>query len=290
MKTDHVSTSNEVSLDDRTMKPVKYQSNPFYLCFEMFNTFFEKNTWWAVALLISGLLSAFVSTAGNFLSSLSDMSSQPVQAATINEFTSADGFTGIGLIFVIAISLILLVLIITTTILQVFIGNVFQYVALRNNDRHSVGLNEAFSAVWKRFPRLLLAQFLALLKIIAWSFLLIIPGIIAAYRYSLLAYVILDESETKKGISDSHERTKALIAGRKREAFGVSTVAGLLPIVGPLNQVMGSSRLYRQLQVFHDGKLQKPPVHWLNYLGFILVAFFGTIALIGLILIVSTQL
>ncbi len=174
--------------------------------------------------------------------------------------------------------------------MQVFIGNVFQYVALRNNDGHSVGLNEAFSAVWKRFPRLLLAQFLALLKIIAWSFLLIIPGIIAAYRYSLLAYVILDESETKKGISDSHERTKALIAGRKREAFGVSTVAGLLPIVGPLNQVMGSSRLYRQLQVFHDGKLQKPPVHWLNYLGFILVAFFGTIALIGLILIVSTQL
>lgn len=165
---------------------------------------------------------------------------------------------------------------------------IYSYVALQNHAGSSVGFNEAFNAVLKRFPRLFLAQLLATLKIIAWTFLFIIPGIIAAFRYALLPYVILDEPVEKKGVVDSHNRIKALVAGRKREVFGVSTVANLIPIVGPLLQLTGDAKLYRQLQVTHDTHTTRPKVHWLNYLGFVLIGLFvlfiaGIFAIIMLI-------
>lgn len=268
-------------------KTQSYKSNPFYLCFDDLGTFFEKNTWWAIGITAGALLMTFLSFISNLVELLLRSTSESSQAAsTMNpeETLAVSGIIGI------TIAIVIFTLFLSTA-LQIFIGGMFAYVSLGNHNGRSVGFGEAFNAVVKRFWRLFFAQILATFKIIAWTLLFIIPGIIAALRYALLPYVIMDESVEKKGVVDSHNLTKNLVSGRKFEVFGIMTVSGIIPIIGPLVQLTGSAKLYRQLQVFHDNNLEKPKVHWLNYIGIILIAGFLllTFGLVLLILVILSN-
>jgi hypothetical protein len=288
-KNSHTDTTPEIFQKTKDVPPnaKSYQSNPFFLCFDDFSVFFERNMWWAIAIIIGAFIGAILSSLSDAFRIMYEASSGKVNATAMSQVTPEQigiffGIGGIILFFVV-------ILVLISMIIDVFIRGMFNYVALQNHASRSVSFNESFNAVLERFPRLFLAQLLAGLKIIAWTFLLIIPGIIAAFRYALLPYVILDESSEKKGIVDSHNRIKVLVAGRKREVFGISTVANLIPIVGPLLQLTGNAKLYRQLQVTHDNNVSRPKVHWLNYLGFILIGLFilfitGIIAIIALII------
>lgn len=281
-------TPPEVFQKTKEASPITnpYQSNPFFLCFDDFSVFFDRNMWWAIIIIVGAFIGAVLSAFSNALSTMYDATTDKTNALSMSSSTPEQMgiFFGIGGIIV----LIVVIFVLIGMVIDVFIRGMFSYVALQNHAGYSVGFNEAFNAVVKRFPRLFLAQLLATFKIIAWTFLFIIPGIIATFRYALLPYVILDEPAEKKGVIDSHNRIKALVAGRKREVFGVSTVANLIPIVGPLLQLTGDAKLYRQLQLTHDTHTARPKVHWLNYLGFVLIGLFvlfitGVFAIIALI-------
>jgi hypothetical protein len=277
--------SQNTPIETSPPKVQPYQSNPFYLCFDDLGTFFEKNTWWAIGITAGALLMAFISFVSNLIELLLRSTSENTQAANTMAPEQTLAISGIiGIVVAIVIFTLFL-----STALQIFIGGMFAYVSLANHTGRSVGFSEAFNAVVKRFWRLFFAQILATLKIIAWTFLFIIPGIIAALRYALLPYVVMDEPIGKKGIVDSHNRTKNLVSGRKFEVFGIMTVSGIIPIIGPLIQLTGSAKLYRQLQIFHDNNLQKPKIHWLNYIGLIVLAafvllFFAMITILSILL------
>jgi len=261
-------------------KPV-YISNPFSLSFNRIGTFFEKNLGWAIALIILPLVGFIFQLFLNIVGAIIDSSSSSAHAYSLNDTQTAS--LAIGVIAIVAIIWILFVFV--GIAIQVFIGGVLTYVSLQNDEGKTASFKDAIDATVERFWRLLIAQLLANLKIFAWSLLLIIPGIIAAFRYSLLPYVIMDEPGENKGIRSSHNRVKALVKNRKREVFGVATVAGIIPFIGNLVQLTGNAALYRQLQVFHDNKLEKPTIHWLNYLGFILIGLFVVLALFIILLV-----
>lgn len=274
-----------------TDKPtLVYQSNPFSLSFDKFGQFFEKNLGWAIALIILPIFGLFF----QMLGAVVDTTSSSVQAHAghvhaIGNNPEAFGFLAI-LLLVLGI-VIFSVLIVAFVAINVFISGIFTYVALENDAGRTANFSKAIDAVVARFWRLFLAQLLAIAKIFGWTLLFIIPGIVATFRYALLPYVILDQSAKEKGVKASHERVKTLVKGRKREVFGVATVAAIIPIVGGINQLVGNAALYRQLQVYGDNKIEKAPVHWLNYFGFILIAlylllftFIATMALIAYIL------
>ena len=67
------------------------------------------------------------------------------------------------------------------------------------------------------FWRIILLRLVVFVLIFLWSLLLIVPGIIAAYRYSLSTYVLLDHPEY--GVMDCIRESKALTSGRKAELF-----------------------------------------------------------------------
>lgn len=257
-----------------------YQSNPFSLSFDKFGQFFEKNLWWAILLIITPLLGLFFQM---LLAAVGDTTSSGVQAHAGHHHAtnSPEAFGFIAALLIVLGIVIFSALIVLATAINVFISGLFAYAALENDAGRTARFGAAIDAVVTRFRRLFLAQLLATAKILAWSLLLIIPGIVAAFRYSLLPYVILDESAKKKGVKESHERMKTLVNGRKREVFGVATVAAIIPFVGGINQLVGNAALYRQLQVSSDQKIERPTVHWLNYFGFILAGLY-TLLLIGL--------
>ncbi len=294
-------------------QPVKksssYLSNPFSLSFEKLGLFFEKNRGWAVSLLVISAISFFLSYIPSDTPSNSDTSFEEyltsqeasstddrkqVEQETQTEIEKSFGaitkdqstltffVTMFSLMAIVTIVFVLLIFAIST-----YIRGVLAYVALENDAGRHATLSASIEATSQRFWRLFQAELLAQLKIFGWTLLLIIPGIIAAFRYALLPYVIMDESAKQKGITSSHDRIKTLVAGRKREVFGVWTVANILPVIGILNGLIGESRLYRQLQISHDQNIQKPPIHWLNYLGIILAIFF--FALIALFVVLILQ-
>ena len=80
----------------------------------------------------------------------------------------------------------------------------------------STDLNKLFD-YYKEFGRVTIALILKGLIIFAWALLLIIPGIIKAYSYSLTYYVMVDNPEMD--FSDAMSESRRLMDGHKLEMF-----------------------------------------------------------------------
>ncbi len=267
----------------------KYDSNPFTLSFSALERFFKSNLVWAIVILAFGLFGFLFQATGSVMDTVSQPAApdnhQPTSLSH-STFNDADGGVIAAIIIIAAIFIVILVLI--SSVIQTFITGIFSYVINQSEQEKSVSFSEAFHATTKRFWRLFWASILANIKIFLWTLLLIIPGIIATLRYSLLPYLIMNESEKEKGIIDSHNKMKAIVRGRLWEVFGVATVSVIIPFIGNIVGLAGRGALYRQLQYSYDHKAKRPKVHWLNYLGILLltVAILLILMIIGLLLLV----
>ena len=98
-------------------------------------------------------------------------------------------------------------------------------------------LLDGFGQLW----RVLLLQIVSSVLIFLWSLLLVVPGIIAAYRYSLAFYILLDHPEY--GVMDCLRESRRITTGRKMELFKLDLsflgwwLLSALPYVGFLVSV-----------------------------------------------------
>ncbi len=267
----------------------EYNSNPFTLAFNAMLRFFSTNANWAIAVVIF----AFLGAVGQGFSEIGRILSEPNSGSVSPPSSGASLDTTVVIAIIIVVFVVVLVAVVVGTIFSVFIQGMFAYVALESEKGRTVSFNEALRAVTQRFWRLLLAQLLANLKIFGWTLLLIVPGIIASLRYKLLTYVIMSEPENQGAVGEAHNRVKTVTRGRLMEVFGVGTVSAIVPFVGSLLSICGGAALYRQLQHYHDNNIQKPPVHWLNYLGILLLilllAFIVMVAAIIIVIVASSR-
>lgn len=293
-----------------TTKPsLTYDSNPFTLAFNSFMRMFNTNTVWAVVFLIFGILGALGQFAGNIADIatttndtryeqsestswdstgdrddnylLGDKVGEPEASSTDEVSTAAI----ISLVAVISVFVLLFIGIVYAV--GTFVSGLFVYVAIQSEKGKTVTFSEAWDAVVKRYWRLLGAQLLAGLKIVGWTLLFIIPGIIAALRYTLLPYVVMATGEDEKGVKNTHDKTKATVKGRLWEVFGIGTVAAIIPFVGSMLQLTGNAALYSQLNYYNENQLEKPKIHWLNYLGMVLIGLMLLlIVFIGLVVLI----
>jgi uncharacterized membrane protein len=114
------------------------------------------------------------------------------------------------------------------------------------------------------FPRVLFLIILQIVFIFLWSLLLVIPGIIAAYRYSFAVYVMIDHPEMSA--MDCLRESKRLTTGYKRQLFLLDLsfifwfLLTMIPVVGYIAQVyvttyMESAKVlyYEQIRALQDG-------------------------------------
>ncbi len=121
-----------------------------------------------------------------------------------------------------------------------------------------------------------------MLKVLGGLLLFIIPGIRAMLRYNMVHMFVFDENT---GVIESINKSKALAKDHLIEVFGMTFASSLIPFVGGIMAIGGQSVMYPQLKQLKSAPHQKPKVHWLNYLAFILWLIFSLfIALIVLIL------
>ncbi len=264
-----------------------YDSNPFTLTFGALGRFFNTNVNWAIVIIGLAVLGFIGQTARDIIRLFTKGSTpnQQLDFWQLNPGPAVD-VTVITAI-VIMVFCLAIVAIVFTSVIGTFISGMFSYVALQSEKGKTVGFSEALSVTTKRFWRLFLSQLLANLKIFGWTLLFIIPGIVAGYRYQLLPYLIMSESEKEKGIGDSHDKTKALVKGRLWELFGISFVAGIVPFVGSLLGLSGKAAFYNQLRATSHAPEKRPKIHWLNFLGLILG---GALLILIFILVLITLL
>ncbi|MBR1780745.1 MAG: DUF975 family protein [Oscillospiraceae bacterium] len=95
--------------------------------------------------------------------------------------------------------------------------------------------------------KVILLDILTFVFIYLWSMLFVIPGIVAAYRYSMAPYILLDNPEISP--LEAIRRSKKMMAGHKGELFvtelsffGWGLLAGIVEsIVGRIFSAFGSS-------------------------------------------------
>lgn len=111
--------------------------------------------------------------------------------------------------------------------------------ALRAVRGERPGYGEIFSRFYMA-GRIILAEILMAVFVFLWSMLFIIPGLIAAYRYQMIPYILLDDPDCS--VMEAFRRSKALMRGRKWELFvlemsfflwavGAAALSGLVQVV-----------------------------------------------------------
>ena len=109
---------------------------------------------------------------------------------------------------------------------------IFLLNTLRNTEPVLGNLLDGFGVWWKILVLDLVCGFFVML----WSLLLVVPGIIAAYRYSMAPYLLITRPEL--GIMDCIRESKRLTAGHKGELFVLDLsflgwrLLTLVPVIG----------------------------------------------------------
>ena len=81
---------------------------------------------------------------------------------------------------------------------------------------------------FSRFLDSLIAYLVVLVMIILWTLLLIIPGIMAAFSYSMTFFILADEPQT--GALDAWRKSKQIMKGNRTKLFWLPLRIGWLPI------------------------------------------------------------
>jgi len=234
---------------------ISYISNPFKVIFKGFDALFKYNQTLSIIILVASLI--------GFIGNVPFQSGYNPSTNTSNV---SDGTSAIFNIIVLFILILILPLIIfITTIYQ----GIVAYTVVATINGKTVTFAEAFKAAMQKFWVILGTSIIVFFKILGGIILFIIPGIRAALRYQFAYLPIFDENAN---ISTTINRSKSLTKNHLIEVFGMITASSIIPIVGGIMSVGGLVVMYPQLKELKASNAAKPPVHWLNYLGLILVS------------------
>lgn len=246
-----------------------YISNPFKLIFKGFGELFNYNQTMAIIILVVTLFNSFSgigSPGGDFSGAGSDA-------------PSSDALIIIGIIVAVVILLIMPI--------AVFLGTMFKgivaYTALQTHKKVTVNFGDTFKLVLKKFWTILWISIVVWFKVFGGLLLFIVPGIRAYLRYRMVYMFVFDENANAK---TAIQKSKALTKDHLIEVFGMSTASGIIPFVSGVMEAGGYTIMYPQLKQLKASNAPKPPVHWLNYLGFILFAVL-LVLIAGVILLIA---
>lgn len=184
-------------------------------------TAFKRNYWKTVLVAaILSLLSYSSSLSNDFSDANSEgiagtthMVSDPISALSTDSQLATEFFLGIGFtaLFVIAV-------------LGILIG-VFLFLPLQVgcqrflflNLREPSNVREVLWAFDSSYLNIVKVMFLRDLKIFAWALLLVIPGIVKAYEYRLVAFLLAENPALSS--AEACEQSRALMDGNKWNAF-----------------------------------------------------------------------
>jgi hypothetical protein len=254
-----------------------YENNPFFIASSGITLLFNLAQGVAIMLIILSVIGLFSNA----------FSPGPSDTSSSNDFVGI--FQGWGfeewLLFGIATFVISLAALMITSL---FAGvSAYTSAQLAHGDEVSikVAFREAFDKLWS----FIWLQIIIFVKVLLWSLLLVVPGIIMAIRYSLANVAFFDDTKNLRG-NEAIKESLRLTRGAWITTYAASFLFNILTLFAISNVVsVGvNAVLYKQYQEAGD---KKPDAHWLSWvtlvmpfalLGFIIAGLIVAGVIIGL--------
>lgn len=273
---------------------VNYENNPFNIGLNAIRLVFKKAKNVAIfAVVLSAL--AFLSNASsnvNDFANTATLSPAEIKAQekadekAVSEFFAQDPGT-IAVIGILGASALFLFIVIS-----LWLYGTFDYTAARLAEGNKVGLKEALVGTGKELASYIWMYIIIFVKVLLWSLLFIIPGIIMAVRYSLAGTVFF--AEGKRG-NEAVKRSLELTRGAWFTTFASIGLWNIITI-GAITYVLQpgvNAQLYRQYVPLTDANEPKPAAHWLSWATLLapiaIIGFLGTMAVLIFVLITALQ-
>ena len=249
--------------EKKTTKDTPYENNPFMVALQGINQLFDKARGIAILLLILSVVSVILN--GFDESGKDGNKDMQLPNWPLEQWLLAAAI--VAIVFLAAL------------FIGSMVSGISAYTSLQIANGKKATLKEAFNAVLERFFSYIWLQILTTVKILLWTLLLVIPGIIMAYRYSLANIAFFDKGlRGNAAIKDSIKLTK----GAWLTTFASQTLFDLITL-GVISEVVNAGSraiLYRQFTAVKDGA--KPDAHILSWLTVLLPLGVIVLALIVL--------
>jgi hypothetical protein len=218
------------------------------------------------------------------LSSLNASSYFAERSATSPEETATTTGAALDPALIVILVVAALVLLFGVLIIGSIVAGIFAYTSAEIANNREVTFRQAARATFDRLWSFVWLQVLTGIKVLLWTLLFIVPGIIMAVRYSLANVSFFDANKQLTGnaaIKDSLALTKGawLTTFSTQMFFNIITLGLISPIIDTGSKAM----LYRQfvaLQKSHAPQQKPHALAWVT-LGFTLLVAVGAIALLG---------
>ena len=272
-----------------------YENNPFMVPIDGIRMLFSRAQAIAIimiAIAALGFIANIVSTIVQAIADNADKSSSsPSGPMSTNEEISRhiasippETWVIIAIIAVLVVAFLLV-----GWLVGVYIQSVIDYTSARVAKGHDVSLGDALRGGISRFGAYIWLQIIIATKVILWSLLFIIPGIIMAVRYSLAGLSFYDKNlSARAAVKDSLALTK----GAWLTTFASSVLLDFisLGIASTLVKSGAQVRLYGQLDAVTQRGEAKPAAHILSWLtiGGIIACFILGLLLIALVALIIT--
>ncbi|MGB3946274.1 MAG: hypothetical protein WBK76_05590 [Candidatus Saccharimonadales bacterium] len=261
-----------------SVKPLSnYENNPFMIGIEGLKLIFtQAKSVGIYAIVVTSVLFIFA-TIASIVSAIIDEMDGRAQEQSYSSSVSSLGEVG-------AVLAIIFVAMAVYFVVALLLFGVLEHAAATVAKGGQTTLKQSFNALIKVFPSYLWLYLLITVKVLLWSLLFIIPGIIMMNRYILSGTVFF--AEGKRG-NAAIRRSSELVKGGWLTTYG-GTWAWNLISQGLATFVFWPgcvAVLYRQLSETTDQNQPKPPAHVLSWLLLMVPAALFVALILGVILL-----
>jgi uncharacterized membrane protein len=251
--------------------PKDYENNPFFVASNGLTLLFSHARQVGIFLVALSVIVFFYSSwpTGDTNSNEATFQDLGRQASA---WSTTDWAIAAGTVFIIGLAI---------AMIAALFDGVASYTAAEITKGRKVSFNQAFRVAFDHLWSYLWLKLIITVKVILWSLLLIVPGIIMAVRYSLAGVAYFDDSKNLRGnaaVKESLRMTK----GAWLTTYASGTLFNILTL-GIINYLVTASAnavLYKQFDKLDDNK---PEAHMLSWLTLILPIVLVVLAFVALI-------
>lgn len=174
---------------------------------------------WGSAILVT-FVASLLGAGGGMVYTASSLTTQYTYNADGYSYNYSYGFSFSSLFSNPVITIGFIFMLISFLVVLIFGGAIQQGLCLYNIRLVTGQPQKPFSSLFERFKifgKAFLLQFVTGIFIFLWSLLFIIPGIVAAYRYSMAPYIMAHNPEI--GVMDAIRMSKEMMKGHKGDLF-----------------------------------------------------------------------
>lgn len=257
----------------QTKLPKDYENNPFFIATKGLSKLFNLALGVGIVLVALSLILSF---SGGPSVPMNDDGSPNVEQInqTFTGWSTDEWITAAGAVTIIGAAILLL---------AALFGGVSAYTSAQLARDKKVSLNDAFKVAFDNLWPFLWLQIIIFVKLLLWTLLFIVPGIIMSIRYSLSSVAFFDKGlRGNAAIKESLRLTK----GAWFTTFAGNALLNYMTL-GVISWVIATGAnavLYRQYSQLGE---TKPAAHWLSWFTFFLPIILVALLIFILIVVIS---